>query len=62
MLKQEKDTETAGGILADDMGLGKTFQTIALMQLNKSEDQARPNTLIIAPRSALVASVRQVRD
>jgi non-specific serine/threonine protein kinase len=42
-----------GGILADDMGLGKTVQVLALMQKIYEESGARPNALVVAPRSVL---------
>ena len=49
MVKQEKKTSCAGGILADAMGLGKTIQTIATMVKNPSTDRKIKNTLIILP-------------
>jgi len=49
MVKQEKKTSCAGGVLADAMGLGKTIQTIATMVRNPSTDRKIRNTLIILP-------------
>ncbi|MBT8326238.1 MAG: DEAD/DEAH box helicase, partial [Bacteroidia bacterium] len=43
-----------GGILADDMGLGKTIQTLAFLQLAKTQKQAnKPPFLLIGPTSLL---------
>lgn len=47
MIKQERDNEYCGGILADDPGLGKTIQTVALMVALKKK------TLIIVPTSVI---------
>ncbi|KAK6201549.1 SNF2 family N-terminal domain-containing protein [Scheffersomyces amazonensis] len=50
-LKRMEISNSKGGILADDMGLGKTIQTIALIIVNKVENQSP--TLVIAPVSLL---------
>lgn len=42
-----------GGILADDMGLGKTLQTIAMMELARTEDERMAPFLIVAPTSVI---------
>jgi SNF2 family DNA or RNA helicase len=50
LLKNEKQTRFAGGILADEMGMGKTIQTIALLL---AEPRGKPN-LVVAPTVALM--------
>jgi DNA repair protein RAD16 len=50
LMKNEKQTRFAGGILADEMGMGKTIQTIALLL---AEPRGKPN-LVIAPTVALM--------
>ncbi|WFB34777.1 SNF2-related protein [Kiritimatiellota bacterium B12222] len=41
-----------GGILADEMGLGKTLQTLAWLQLNRDDEQAKGKpALIVCPTS-----------
>ncbi|MDA8886235.1 DEAD/DEAH box helicase [Bacteroidia bacterium] len=45
-----------GGILADDMGLGKTVQTLAFLQLVKSQlikSNSKPLFILVAPTSLL---------
>jgi non-specific serine/threonine protein kinase len=42
-----------GGCLADDMGTGKTIQTLAFLESIYHEDNDRPATLIVMPRSLL---------
>ena len=49
MVKREKLTRKAGGILGDEMGLGKTVQAIATMVRNPSQDRAVKTTLIVMP-------------
>lgn len=48
-----ENSSKKGGILADDMGLGKTVQAIALMLANRSDDEKRKTTLVVAPVSVL---------
>jgi SNF2 family DNA or RNA helicase len=42
-----------GGVLADDMGLGKTVQTLAHLDLLKSNNKLKLPTLVLAPTSLL---------
>jgi non-specific serine/threonine protein kinase len=43
-----------GGILADDMGLGKTVQVLAYLLSRHREDEVRPATLLVVPRSLVL--------
>ncbi|MCJ8210860.1 SNF2 family helicase [Mucilaginibacter sp. RS28] len=53
-----------GGCLADDMGLGKTIQTLALLQKNKEEAEARGSkttSLLIMPTSLIYNWINEAR-
>ncbi|KAI8067772.1 SNF2 family N-terminal domain-containing protein [Gongronella butleri] len=49
MMRQEKNPDFQGGVLADEMGMGKTIQTITLLL----SDNTKPN-LVIAPAVAII--------
>lgn len=49
------------GVLADDMGLGKTLQSLCAMRLAYEETKSQQHSLIIAPKSVLLAWHREIK-
>lgn len=53
-----------GGCLADDMGLGKTIQTLALLQMNKEENEESSvnlTSLIVVPSTIIYNWENEIR-
>lgn len=51
-----------GGVLADDMGLGKTLQTLAFIQLLKSEGRLERPAMVLAPTSLMGNWLREAQQ
>ena len=56
LVQRESAAQLAGGFLCDEMGLGKTVQMLATMLVN-----AKPHTLVIAPKSVVGQWVSEIK-